>query len=100
MTVKHISLSPAKKQSALLPGSAEKSADGSDAALNVSVVSPLLQQLLKKAAEEAGSAAEKIRRKRINTILFASLKIFNFFPEVMESLGGCLRDGADVVAKL
>ena len=23
-----------------------------------------------------------------------------FFPEVMESLGGCLRDGVDVVAKL
>ena len=46
MTVKHISLSPAKKQSALLPGSAEEPADRSDAAVDVSVVSPLQQQLL------------------------------------------------------
>ena len=64
-TAKQASLAQAKELADLLPGSAEKPADlyipgwanGLDAAIDVTVVSPVQQQLLKKAAEEAGSAA-------------------------------------------
>ena len=67
MTAKSASLSPAKEENSLLPGSAEKPADvyipgwsnGCDAAFDVSVVSPLQAQLINKAADEIGSAAIK-----------------------------------------
>ena len=109
MTATQASLSPAKEQSALLPGSAEKPADiyipgwanGRDAALDVSVVSPLQQQLLKKAAEEAGSAAKKRNQEKLNKYYtLCQSEGIQFFPVVMETLGGWHRDGIDVVAKL
>ena len=74
MTAKQASLSPAKEESALLPGSAEKPANvfipgwanGRDAALDVSVVSPLQSQLIKKASEESGSAAKKRNNDKLS----------------------------------
>ena len=59
MTAKQASLSPAKEESVLLPGSAEKLADvflagwanGRDAASDVSVVSPLQSHLIKKTSK-------------------------------------------------
>ena len=97
MTAKQASLSPAKEESALLPGSAEKPADvfipgwanGRDAALDVSVVSPLQSQLIKKASEESSSAA----KKRNNDMLSKYFDPCNnegihFFPVVVETLGG------------
>ena len=109
MTAKQASLSPAKEQSALLPGSAEKPADvylpgwanGRDAALDISVVSPLQQQLIKKAAEEIGSAAERRNKEQMAKYYnICQSEGIGFFPVVVETLGGWHNDGAEFIAKL
>ena len=109
MTAKQASLSHAKEQSALLPGSAEKPADvylpgwanGRDAALDVSVVSPLQQQLIQKAAEEAGSAAEKRNQEKLSRYHnVCQAEGIEFLPVVVETLGGWHKDGVEVISKL
>jgi hypothetical protein len=65
-TAKQASLAPAKEQSAILPGSQAKPADvyipgwanGRDAALDITVVSSLKQELKKRAAAAVGSAGQ------------------------------------------
>ena len=96
-TAKSAALSPAKEENALLPGSDDKPADvllpnyasGKPAALDVTVVSPLQQQLVKKAAEEPGSAARKrFQEKQAKYQTPCKNEGIEFFPLSVETLGG------------
>ena len=79
-----------------LPGSADKPADvflpewanGRDAALDVSVISPLQQQMVRKAADEVGSAARK-RYQEKNAKYFQPCadEGIAFFPLIVETFG-------------
>jgi hypothetical protein len=108
-TAKQASLAPAKEQSALLPGSQAKPADvyipgwanGRDAALDVTVVSSLQKELKKRAAAEVGSAA--VRRhsdKMTKYFRDCDREGIQFFPIVVEALGGWHSDAAAAVSKL
>ena len=108
-TAKQASLAPAKELSALLPGSAEKPADvyipgwanGLDAAIDVSVVSPVQTQLVKKASEEAGSAASKRHTEKLSKYFDAcSAEGICFLPVVVETFGGWHLDAIEVINKL
>ena len=92
-TAKTAALSPAREERSLLPGSADKPADvflpgwatGRDAALDVSVVSPLQQQLVRKAAYEAGSAARKrFQEKNAKYYQPCADEGIMFFPLIIE----------------
>ena len=102
-------LAPAKEASSLLPGSADKPADvflpgwagGRDAALDVTVVSPLQVQLRKKAAEESGSAADKRFKEKMNKYYTAcNNEGIQFFPLVVETFGGWHNESEAVITKL
>ena len=108
-SAKQAGLNPAKEESSLLPGSDEKPADvflpswaqGRDAAIDVSVVSPLQRQLVKKAGEEMGSAAEK-RFKEKNNKYFESCNNegIQFYPLIVETFGGWHPDSEAIITKL
>ena len=92
-----------------MPGSAEKPADiyipdwanGLDAAFDVSVVSPLQQQLVKKAGEEMGSAAAKRNKDKLEKYANnCNNEGIKFYPLVVETLGGWHSDALEVIAKL
>ena len=109
MTAKSASLSPAKEENSLLPGSAEKPADvyipgwsnGCDAAFDVSVVSPLQTQLINKAADEIGSAAIKRFNEKKNKYNTAcENEGIKFFPLIVETFGGWHAESEIVLTKL
>ena len=98
-----------KEENSLLPGSAEKPADvyipgwsnGRDAALDVSVVSPLQIQLVKRAAEETGSAAGKRFQEKLNKYHTpCKNEGIDFIPVVVETLGGWHEESEKVIIKL
>jgi hypothetical protein len=108
-TAKQASLAPAKEQSALLPGSQAKPADvyipgwanGRDAALDITVVSSLQKELKKRAAAEVGSAAERRHRDKMTKYFRdCDREGIQFFPIVVEALGGWHSDAAAAVSKL
>ena len=108
-TAKQASLAPAKEQSALLPGSQAKPADvyipgwanGRDAALDVTVVSSLQKELRKRAAAEVGSAAARRHGDKMTKYYRdCDREGIQFFPIVVEALGGWHRDAEAAVSKL
>ena len=93
----------------MLPGSADKPADvflpgwatGRDAALDVSVVSPLQQQLVRKAADEAGSAARKrFQEKNAKYYQPCSDEGIAFFPLIVETYRGWHPESEATIKKL
>ena len=59
------------------------------------------QQLIKKAAEEIGSAAEKRNKEKMAKYHnICQSEGIDFFPVVVETLGGWHRHGAEVISKL
>ena len=69
-------LGPRKEEQAIIPGSSCRPADvyipnwseGKDAALDVTVVSPLQSSLLSKAAEEAGHALQYAFERKVRQV--------------------------------
>ena len=108
-TAKQASLAPAKEQSALLPGSQAKPADvfiprwanGADCALDVTVVSSLQKELVRRAAAEVGSAAAKRYSDKMTKYFQACAgEGIKFCPVVVEALGGWQEDAAYVITRL
>ena len=108
-TAKQASLAPAKEQSALLPGSQAKPADvfipgwanGRDAALDVTVVSSLQQELVRRAAAEVGSAAARRHADKMSKYFqVCDREGIQFFPVVVEALGGWHEDAAALITRL
>ena len=108
-SAKQSSLSPTKEESALLPGNEGKPADvlipnwfsGRDAALDISVVSPLQKQLVKKASEETGSAAVKRHNDKLAKYYQrCNEEGIEFLPVVVETLGGWHPEAIFVIKKL
>ena len=65
------------------------------------MVSPLQQQLIQKAAEEAGSAAEKRNQEKLSRYHnVCQAEGIEFLPVVVETLGGWHKDGVEVISKL
>ena len=96
-------------QSALLPGSQAKPADvfipgwvnGRDAALDVTVVSSLQQELVRRAAAEVGSAAARRHSDKMSKYFQAcDREGIQFFPVVVETLGGWHEDAAALITRL
>ena len=108
-TAKSALLSPAKEENSLLPGSAEKPADvfipgwhqGRDAAFDVSIVSPLQTQLVRRSAEETGSSANKRYADKMAKYFGpCDNEGIQFFPLIVETLGGWHPDSVDTITKL
>ena len=108
-TAKQAALSPAKEENSLLPGSGDKPADvyipgwasGRDAALDVSVVSTLQAQLVKKAGEEVGSAADRRHKEKLSRYYEScDQEGIQFLPVVIETLGGWHPEAVHVLTKL
>ena len=106
---KQASLAPAKEQSALLPGSQAKPADifipgwanGRDAALDVTVVSSLQTEMVKRAAAEAGSAASRRHRDKMTKYFQdCDREGIQFYPVVVEALGGWHEDAAALITRV
>ena len=105
-TAKGAGIPVAKEERSLLPGTEEKPADvylpgwanGLDAALDITVVSPLQSQLVKKAAEEPGSAARKrYKEKQSKYLQPCKNEGIEFLPVVVETLGGFHPDSELVI---
>jgi len=108
-TAKQASLAPAKEQSALLPGSQAKPADvfipgwanGRDAALDVTVVSSLQTEMVRRAAAEVGSAAGRRHGEKMSKYFEdCDREGIKFFPVVVEALGGWHEDAASLITRL
>ena len=108
-TAQQAHLNPAKEESALLPESGGRPADvylpgwssGKDTALDIAVVSPLQALLVKKAAEEAGSAACKRYKDKLTKYLHpCEQEGIQFIPVVVETMGGWHPESASVLTKL
>ena len=108
-TARQASLGPAREERALLPGNDARPADvflpgwsaGRDAALDVTVVSPLQAQLRRRASEEAGSASEHRYIEKLGRYHeVCEREGIHFLPIVVETLGGWHRGAVDTLTKL
>ena len=102
-------MSPAREENSLLPGTEQKPADvfipcwdsGRDTAIDVGVVSPVQTQLVRKAAEEQGSAAEKRFNEKLNKYSTAcENEGIKFYPVIVETFGGWHHKSEEVLNKL
>ena len=76
-------------------------ANGRHAAIDVSIVSPLQSQLIRKAAEEPGSAAVKrFREKMTKYYTPCENEGIQFFPAIVETFGGWHPDSEKILIKL
>ena len=76
-------------------------ANGKDAAFDVAVVSPMQEQLKRKAAEEALSAADKRYSDKMKKYRIpCEREGIEFFPLVVETFGGWHPQSAEVITKL
>ena len=102
-------LSPVKEGRALLPGKDARPADvllpswhqGQNTALDVTVVSPLQQALVLKAAEEPGSAlTHAYQRKMRQSSDDCYTQGIHFVPLPVETLGGWHPQAIQVIRKI
>ena len=102
-------LSPVREERALLPGRDSRPADvllpswfqGLDTALDVTVVSPLQQALVAKAAEHPGAAlTHAYERKNRQSFEDCKTQGIHFQPLPVETLGGWHTQAVSVIKKL
>ena len=75
--------------------------NGKDAALDITVVSTLQAALVKKAGEEVGSAANKrYKEKQSKYLQPCANEGIEFFPMVVETLGGWHPDSCELITRL
>ena len=103
------SLGPAREERALIPGREDRPADvfipgwsgGRDAALDITVVSPMHNLLRKQAAEEVGSALEhRLRTKMDKYHEPCNTEGIHFTPQVLDTFGAWHREAVDTIKKL
>ena len=102
-------LSPRREELFLIPGGLQRPADvlipnwtaGQDTALDVTVISSLQKNLVRKAAQEQGSAAELRYKEKMGTYFDKCKKQgIHFMPLVVESYGGWHEMGVREVERL
>ena len=102
-------LGPRKEEQALLPGLGNKPADvyipnwieGKDAALDVTVVSPLQATLIHKAAEEGGHALKHAYERKFRQVgQECEAQGLKFCPLPVETLGGWHPKAITLLSKL
>ena len=102
-------LGPRKEPAGLLPGSDDRPADvllpfwanGKDAALDISVVNPLQQELVRKVARDGESGVQhsfNIKMGKYSDRCEA--EGIEFIPLIVDTFGGWHKESLEVVSKL